>query len=49
MSCCNVGEMLDPRVLVADMTMACGVLVVSMMALIASRERRHPNAIVTGS
>ena len=47
MSCCNVGEMLDPRVLVAGMTMACGVLVVSMMALIAGRERRHPNAIVT--
>ena len=37
MDCCNAGEMLDPQVLAAGMTMACGVLVVSMVAFIASR------------
>ncbi len=47
MNCCNAGEMLDPQVLAAGMTMACGVLVVSMVALIASRLRYHSSAIVT--
>jgi hypothetical protein len=47
MDCCNAGEMLDPQVLAAGMTMACGVLVVSMVAFIASRGRHHSSVIVT--
>lgn len=47
MGCCTVGEMLNPRVLTAGMTMAGGILIVSALALVAGRRNHHARITVT--